>query len=297
MLLVVFAVMFLAIVITGLWEVSQFSWEESTLERGRFQAKLLAESGAAIASHPDIQPGDPALRQEFPDGRKFRVRITSEGGRMLVSTLDDDHFIETLNRLFILWGLDATQASIAADSLADWVDEDEETRPNGAETEFYTTYEYPDFPANEAFTSLEQMLLVRGMDQVARLQPRWREYFTLYGDGLIDPNAASADLMEAFFGTTPDAALNLVATRSGSDLAEGTEDDYIIEDAGEAQAILGLANEQWQEIEEWVTLESDLRRIESIGSVGDEHFYRLVVLTEVSDDDKGTGTAVARFEQ
>lgn len=297
MLLVVFAVMFLGIVVTGLYEVSQFSWEENSRERGQFQAKMLAESGAAIASHPEIKPGDPALRQEFPDGRKFQVRITSEGGRILVSTLDDDHFIETLNRLFILWGLDATNASIAADSLADWIDEDKDTRPNGAEKEYYTAVEYPDFPANEAFTSLEQLLLVRGMDQVARLQPRWREYFTLYGDGLIDPNSAPADLLEAFFGSTPDAALNLVATRAGTDMTEGTEDDYAFEDAGETQSLLGLASEQWQEIQDWVTMKSSLRRIESIGSVGDEYFYRLVVLTEVSGDENNAGTAVARFEQ
>lgn len=295
LLLVVFAVLFLGLVVTGLYEVSRFSWEDNSRERGLFQAKLLAESGAAIASHPGIKPGDPALRQEWPGGRKFQARITSEGGRILVSTLDDGHFIETLTRLFILWGLDATSASIAADSLADWVDEDGEARPNGAESEYYSALGYPGFPANEAFTSLEQMLLVRGMDRVARQQPRWREYFTLYGDGRIDPNAAPADLLEAFFGATPDAALNLAATRAGADLTEGTDDDYTIESASEAQALLGLANEQWQQVQDWVTLQSNLRRVESVGSTGDEFFYRLVVLTEVNSGDGGAGTAVARF--
>ncbi|MCB1080044.1 MAG: general secretion pathway protein GspK, partial [Verrucomicrobiae bacterium] len=190
LMLVIFAVTFIGLILVGLMQISQFSWDESSLERGRFQAKLLAESGVALAMHPKVKKGDPVLKQEFPDGRKIEVRIGSEGGRILVTTLEEDLFIDTVRELFVLWGLDATEASIVSDSLADWVDSNGEARTNGAEKEYYSALEYPDFPANAAFTSLDQMLLVRGMDKVAKVQPRWRDYFTLYGDGTIDVNAA-----------------------------------------------------------------------------------------------------------
>jgi general secretion pathway protein K len=296
LMLVIFAVTFIGLIIVALMQVSEFSWAESTLERGRFQAKLLAESGVALAMHPQVKRGDPVLRQEFPDGRKFEVRIGSEGGRILVSLLEEDLFIETVRDLFIIWGLDATEATITADSLADWIDGNSRARTNGAENDFYAALDYPNFPANAAFTSLDQMLLVRGMDRVAKLQPRWRDYFTLYGDGSIDVNTAPADLIEAFFGCTPDAAQSFAATRGGNDLVEGNEDDYRFGSFDEVRALLGLSGDDWERVQNSVTLEGTVRRIESTGTIGDAHSYRLVVLTEGATD-TSAGTPVARLEE
>lgn len=294
-MLVIFAVTFIGLIVVSLMEISQFSWEESALERGRFQAKLLAESGVAIAQHPDVEPGDPLLRKEYPDGRRINVRISSEGRSILVTTLEEDLFIETARELFVLWGLDASDAAIAADSLADWVDSDRDPRTNGAEREYYSSLEYPDFPPNEAFTNLDQMLLVRGMDKVAKIQPRWKEYFTLYGDGSIDINTAPADLLEAFFGCPPDAAIGLVATRNGDDLMENTEDDIRYESTEEARVLLGMSDEEWSRVSASVSFENTTRRIESTGSVGDEYVYRLIVLTQ--NDGTSGDSPVARIAQ
>jgi len=296
LMLVIFAVTFIGLIIVALMQVSEFSWAESTLERGRFQAKLLAESGVALAMHPQVKRGDPVLRQEFPDGRKIEVRIGSEGGRILVSLLEEDLFIETVRDLFIIWGLDATEATTTADSLADWIDGNSRVRTNGAENDFYAALDYPNFPANAAFTSLDQMLLVRGMDRVAKLQPRWRDYFTLYGDGSIDVNTAPADLIEAFFGCTPDAAQSFATTRGGNDLVEGNEDDYRFGSFDEVRALLGLSGDDWERVQNSVTLEGTVRRIESTGTIGDAHSYRLVVLTEGATD-TSAGTPVARLEE
>ncbi|MCB1235924.1 MAG: general secretion pathway protein GspK [Verrucomicrobiae bacterium] len=297
MLLVVFAVLFLSFIVVGLWEVSQFSWDESSLERGRFQAKMLAESGAALAMHPNVKVGDPVLRQEFPDGRKIEVRVGTEGGRLLVTQLDGELFINATRELFIRWGLDAASASIASESLADWIDDNDRARTNGAETDFYATLKHPEFPGNEDFSSLEQMLLVRGMDKVARIKPDWRDYFTLYGDGTIDVNEAPADLLEAFFGTTPDAAASVIATRNGDDGLEGTEDDYRFRGLQEVQVLLGVSSDQWEEVQDFVSLENSTKRIESIGSVGDEYVYRLITLAEGADDNGQGGTTVARITE
>ena len=294
-MLVIFAVTFIGLIVVSLMEISQFSWEESALERGRFQAKLLAESGVAIAQHPNVEPGDPVLRQEFPDGRRINVRISSEGRAILVTLLEEDLFIDTTRELFVLWGLDASDAAIAADSLADWVDSNRDPRTNGAESEYYATLDYPDFPPNEPFTNIEQMLLVRGMDKVARVQPRWRDYFTLYGDGAIDINTAPADLIEAFFGCTPDAAVGLIATRNGEDLVENTEDDYRFQSTDEARVLLGMSDDEWSRVSDSVTFENITKRIESIGTVGDAYVYRLIVLTE--NDGTSGDSPVARIAQ
>lgn len=284
LLAVMFALMVLLFVVTAMWDSAQFGWDESNLERQRFIARQLAESGVALAMHPDVGDGDPILHQEFPDGRKFDVLIGTEGGRVLVNAIGDEVITETVQELFILWGLDATEATIAVESIADWIDADSEVKTNGAENDYYTSRGYPMYPSNASLVSIEQMLLVKGMDRVAKIKPDWRRYFTIYGDGMIDVNQAPADLLEALFQTSSDSAANLVAARRGSDGEDGTVDDYVIEEMSELTNLLGVGDSEMDRVEEWVTLENSVKRIESRAVVGDFRF-RLVVLTETGGAD------------
>lgn len=50
-----------------------------------------------------------------------------------------------------------------ADCIMDWLDEDDEPRPYGAESEYYSTLPTPYEPANGPVTSVEELLLVNGM--------------------------------------------------------------------------------------------------------------------------------------
>ncbi|MEX2581467.1 MAG: hypothetical protein WD342_20595 [Verrucomicrobiales bacterium] len=297
LLLVLVAVMALSLIVAALWESSQPSWEESTLARARYRAGLLAESGVAIALHPRIEPGDVALRQAFGAETGFDARITSEGARIPVNSVEDAKIREAVSEMFVLWGLDGASASTAADSLADWIDEDSEVLPNGAENAFYAGLDYPEFPPNAAFTTLEQMLFVNGMDRVARIQPMWRNYFTVHSEGLIDLNAAPWDVVMALTGTTRDSAVNFVAVRNGDDGVPGTVDDHEIQDAGEVRALLGLSDDEWDAISALVTLSGSVKRIESIGRVGDFTETLVVLAREVQEDGQSTLTPVARFRK
>ncbi|HQZ28781.1 MAG TPA: type II secretion system protein GspK, partial [Verrucomicrobiales bacterium] len=199
--------------------------------------------------------------------------------------------------LFILWGLDAAAASKAADSIADWIDDDSDPLSNGAENSFYTSLEYPQFPANAPFTSLEQLTFVVGMDQVEKRQPFWRDYFTINSDGLIDMNAASWEVVRAITGTTEDSAKNLVAVRLGDDGIEGTIDDYTFANAGEVQSLLGISDLEWTSISSFVTLSGTVKRIESIGRIGDFRETRVVLASEVQEGGNTVLTPVARFRK
>ena len=77
------------------------------------------------------------------------------------------------------------------------MDADDTPRPQGAEKDYYQAHGFPDFPKNQGFSSLEEMLLVRGMDVVERAKPDWRNYFSIYGDGLIDLNNAPKEIIMA----------------------------------------------------------------------------------------------------
>jgi len=296
LLLVLVTVMALGLVVGALWEASQPGWEENTLERARFQAGLLAESGATVGLHPAVEPGDAALRQEFGSERGFEVRLGSEGARLPVNGIADEIWREAAVELFVSWGLDAVDASRAADSLADWIDEDDEPLSNGAENAHYAGLDFPEYPPNEAFTSLEQMLFVEGMDVVARAQPRWRDFFTIHSDGLLDFNEASWELIRALTGATEDSALQFVAVRHGDDGEEATVDDYRFEDLGEVRGLLGLSDREWDRVSGYVTLAGGVRRIESTGRVGDFTVTRVVLARENQAGGGETGfSPVARF--
>lgn len=294
LLLVLVTVMALTLIIGALWESSEPGWEENTLERARYQAGLLAESGIAVALHPDIERGDRALRHQFDPGRSYEVRISSEGARIPVNGLVDEVWREVTVELFVSWGIDTAAASEAVDSLADWIDADEETLPNGAENGYYAGLNFDDYPPNTTFGNLEEMLFVRGMEVIARYQPLWRDYFTVYGDGLIDLNTAPWEIILALSGTTEDSALNFVAVRNGDDGLEGTEDDYTFEDVGEVQALLGLSDSEWEEISGYVSLTGGTLRIESTGRIGEFEETRVVLASEPEDDGQPY-TVLARF--
>lgn len=297
LLLVLVAVMALTFIVAGLYESSQASWDESSLSRARYQAGLLAESGLSIALHPRVEPGDVALNQSFGTDRGFEVIMTSEGGRLPVNELTEERMRETATELFILWGLDAAEASRASDSIADWIDGNSDPLPNGAENGYYAGLDYPQFPSNAAFTSLEQLLFVAGMDAVERVQPFWRDYFTIHSDGLVDLNEAPKELIAALTRTTEDSALNFVAVRTGDDGIAGTEDDYRFTDSGEVQSLLGLSDSDWTAISSFVTLAGTVKRIESTGRIGDFRETRVILAEEVTEGRDTVLTPLARFRK
>lgn len=297
LLLVLITVMVLSLIVAGLWEASQPGWEESALNQAREQAGLLADSGIQVALHPAVEAGDLALRHTIAPERSFVAVITSEEGRFPINRLSEERLRATLVELFILWGLDAASANTAADAMADWTDSDSDPLPNGAEDGYYAGLEHPEFPPNVPFTSLEQLSFVAGMDRVVQVQPFWRDFFTIYSDGLIDLNAAPAQLIEAFTGATPDAALNLVSVRNGGDGIVGTVDDYRFEDIGEVQSLLGLDDTAWNEISAYATLAGTVKRIESTGTVGEFSETFVMLARETTTGDQKTRTPIAKFRK
>jgi len=283
LLLVLVTVMGLVLIIGGLWEATQLGWEESNVEWMSYKAGLLAESGFALALHPNIEPGDVALQQRFGPEQEIRVLITSEGGRIPVNSLTDERWPVALVDLFVLWGMDAPTATVATESLADWIDEDSNALANGAESEYYSSFKRPEFSSNRPFTSLEQMLFVQGMDEVARFQPMWRDYFTIHGDGLLDLNAAEWGADYGGSRYPQDSAINFGAVRNGDDGIRGTVGDYQFSDIGEVQALLDLSEDEYAEISDLISLDRTVLRIESEGRYGDYRETRVMLASE-SDD-------------
>lgn len=230
------------------------------------RARQIAEMGIAVGSNPAVDRGDPILRQmdeEFGEG--FEVELISEGARFNVNALlmrQDTAFLRTL---FIDWGLSLDEAQALVDALSDWIDPDDEVSLNGAEVEWYERAGRLNQPFNRPFYNLEEMRLVRGMDQVEALKPDWREWFSIWSSGQLDLNEASAELIAAAAEMNPERAEIIPEIVRGPDGIRGNEDDAPFRDVASALALLGISAEGRPDIAGRFMIDDTTIRIVSTG--------------------------------
>lgn len=293
LMLMIWAVLLMSLTVMGVVEYIGFSVSEATLANAEFRALYLAESGLAVGLHPSMRRGDTALKQKVGTDSGFDVVINYEGARIPINFLVDSRLSESVYNLFVYWGLSAEQASLAVDSLADWMDNDDDARPNGAESAYYQTLGIYDMPRQLGFINVDEMLLVRGMNVVDRLKPDWREYFSVYGSGVIDLRTAFKDVLLAVAGSSEGDVDNYIARRDGADGIAGTEDDQRISDS-EAFRLLGIDGERATAMRATLTSEDDLRRITSTGYVGEKRAQIIVIARRGEDRSL---TYLARIEE
>lgn len=295
LMLMIWAVLLMSVTVMGVVEYIRSSAKESLQAAYQFRALHLAESGLAVGLHPNTRRGDMVLKQKVGPDSGFDVVINYEGARIPINYSTDERLREAIYNLFIYWQLNADEAGIAADSLADWVDNDNTPRANGAEADYYQQLGIYDAPRNQGFARVEEMLLVRGMDAVDRKKPDWREFFSIYGEGQIDLRTVFKDVLLAVTGASETDVTRFISERDGADGIPGTEDDRRIRD-DEAYQLLGLSGDRLNSIRAIVNDDdTTLRRITSVGWVGDKR-TKIVVVTR-RNQETGAVTYLGRMEE
>ena len=279
MLMVLWGMMIMAMAVGGLITYMRGSVLEDIDSAKAFEARLLAQSGVELGLHPDIKKNDPLLRQQVSAVKRYEVKVSTLGARLAINQIAvNENIRDSSRRLFILWGLDPEKAGILTDSLVDWVDADDEVSPLGAEEAHYTLRGAPQFPRNQGFRHVDEMLFVRGMHELARRKANWKDYFTLHGDGLIDVNEASSELLEVVCDVTRAQTDLLVLQRNGADTLENTEDDEPYTEFGSVQEALGLSKWDFEDVLPRLTLAHPIRRIESTGYAGDSAIRLIAIV-------------------
>jgi general secretion pathway protein K len=201
------------LVVTGL-EMNRAVRVEATLAenfRDLTQASYVAQSGVEIA-RALIQDDDPAYdgpderwahfehlsilsSRLFPEGY-FTGRILDENARFNPNGILDPYGNlnlkkkEQMERLLNLLGHSADWM----DALLDWLDRDDQPRTRGAEKEFYLTRKKPHLPKNGPMDSLDELLLIRGVEPSFLYGGEGKEglmnYLTVQSDGRININTA-----------------------------------------------------------------------------------------------------------
>ena len=294
LMLMVWAIMLMAVTVAGVVQYVAFSADAAILDAADFKTLHLAECGIVLGMHPDVRSTDPVLKQKVGNDSGFEVWLTSEGARLPINYITDSRVTDAVVNLFEKWGLSTEDSTVAAQSLADWVDSDDDQRASGAEEDFYQGLGVYDVPRNQGFISVDEMQLARGMDLVERAQPEWRDYFSVYSDGLIDLRHATKDVIVATTGASESDVDNLISQRDGADGIHGTEDDGNLSD-NSAFSLLGLSSAEMSAIRNNITYGGNtVRRVESIGWVGEKR-RKITVIARRQDDN--SLTYLARIEE
>jgi general secretion pathway protein K len=231
------------------------------------KAEAAACSGAEVALHPMVNPGSSNLSGQMDNGASYEAHLTGEGGRLHINWLaafgaEDPEKLEVLRRYLEIKGIDLNERDTMVDSLLDWV------RPNTGLHRLNAPSESDTYhPAHAALTRIDEMKQIAGWAEFTSVSG-WDDDFTLNSTGPVDLQWASRDVLLALPGMTPQIVDRFLQLRQGPDGIDGTEDDMHFKTPQEVQAALGLNQEQFNQLQTFVTLNVPVLRVVSVGKAG-----------------------------
>lgn len=191
----------------------------------------------------------------------FKNEIQIEGGGATWKILDLERKANintateaTLQQALMVMGVDAGQMTPIVNSILDWIDRDDTTRIQGAESDFYQGLNPPYFAKNGPIDDISELLLIKGAadfygaaDPTVAQQKVYNpltsrfggsanmvlaapvgltNLFTPLSTGKININTASAEVLQIVPSITPEAAQGIVSAREGEDDGSGMFGPY-----------------------------------------------------------------------
>ena len=200
----------------------------SVVEMMRNAAKTkIPELAGEVSEDTVWRVNVPIPPEKFGPG-EFSVHIDNTAGLIDLNTAGEvllGIMVDTLD-------ISEDEKNIIVDSILDWRDKDDFHRLNGAENKYYQSLPNPYACKNEAFDSVEELLLVRGMSPelfdeklkkiitiIPQNKKRPAKAYSVSGatpttPGQININAAPRQLLEALPQITPEQVQNLVDYRA-----------------------------------------------------------------------------------
>jgi general secretion pathway protein K len=158
---------------------------------------------------------------------------------------------QVLTRLFVrVLDVNVEQAERLAQSILDWRQAGESTTVGFYSDEYYSNLKYPYPQKNGDYQLLDELLLVKGVTQ--DIYKRLLSYVTIYGEGRVNINTASSQVLEAL-GLDSELVSKIISVRRGKDMIEATADDHIFyktfDIPAEVNAVIKLENSQMRSID------------------------------------------------
>ncbi len=165
---------------------------------------------------PDTGQGNKNLpawksRRVEVDGIGYEANFEDEGGKINLNAVAEDHR-DLLQNYLLQAGATDSEADTIVDSVLDWVDSDDFTRANGAESNYYRNLPEPYLAKNGPFDSLEELALIRGV--TPSLYDKIRRDITVYGlNPEINVNFASKEVLSSVPGVSIKLAESIISLR------------------------------------------------------------------------------------
>ena len=278
LLLVLFTILLISGLILSAVEFVKHDVDEYAASSREFRARQLAVSGLAFGTNPQVRNEDRSiLEQKMPDGGQFRVAISSESTRLNINSILQNGREYLLETLFRRWGVADKDVQPAVQGLRNWV-----SGPGSNQQNFQAQQNQPltnqvqanqpaqslqGVPLVNPFDAVEEMSLVSEFAPVMAARSDWADHFTVWGDGKIDVNLADAEMISLVTGVPPDLAQRFVKYRWGPDGIPFTADDQVYLSLDQVRAALGMSPEQFQLVQDLLSLNSSVDRIESTGII------------------------------
>jgi general secretion pathway protein K len=286
LLLVLFAIILLTGLVTATVGFVKNDVDEYGALNKAFRARQLAESGLAFGIDPQVQNQDRALLdQKMPDGGQFHVLISSESTKLNINFLMQNGRDDLLTNLFIRWGVAPKVADVAVEGLRNYLSKPINNQPVAVSVAPVVgstpsaTGSSQVMELATQFSSVAEMSVVPEFAPVMKKQPGWMNFFTVWGDGKIDVNLADADTIALVTGVSPATADQVVKYRWGFDGKPFTMDDRLYTTMEEVRGGLGMGPEQFQLVQDLLSLTSAVDRIESTGIIAGYEKQIVVVTT------------------
>jgi general secretion pathway protein K len=98
--------------------------------------------------------------QDFQIGEgTVSLTLAEQESKININTADGP----LLQQVLSVQGADPNSISVVSDSVLDWIDADDNTRPAGAESDYYLGLNPPYYAKNAPMDSIEELLLVKGV--------------------------------------------------------------------------------------------------------------------------------------
>ena len=217
--------------------LTAFSALETTLA---VMADVIAIDGGLTS--PAQGWADPLTVAGFDPGDSLKVVVSfvDESGKLSLANLDEG----TLYLLFTEMGLPIEDSLKLTHALLDWIDEDDDPRIDGAESETYAVAEWPYAASNRPVERLEELIVVDGFstlffDESGRpneLFKAFSEAVSVYSEGNLNANSVSDLALRAFAGFGDPQVAAFRDYLAGADGIPGTPDDRYFAEAGEFAA-------------------------------------------------------------
>lgn len=202
-----------------------------------------------------------------------------------------------LQQVLTVMGADAGDISVVSDSILDWIDPDDATRPAGAESDYYQGQNPPYYAKNGPMDDLSELLLVKGVTLAmykggsatnsmgAAFQrqklgfgnapgeaPNYafglEDVFTPFSSGKININTADETVLQLIPGIDTTAADEIIKWRAGPDGQEGTDDDTPFQNPGQLAAA-GVNPQALGQIQNFITTKSTTFEVHVTARIAD----------------------------